>query len=109
MHLTATSTGGTKPVISHFLRFFALLLLKVRTAIREPLVTIPKHFQNIRFAHDTSGAQRFASPVPFSPPLDTEIDASLPGAACPQRQAAMPPFFYETKDMSEDCLNLRIA
>ena len=66
-------------------------------------------FQNIKFAHDTSGARRFAPPEPFTPPPDTIVDASSPGSACPQIQDAMPPFFSETKEISEDCLNLRIA
>lgn len=89
----------------------------------EPLVLIEKtgvtyhgtvsdsveQFQNIRFAHETSGKRRFSPPEPYIPPKNTIIDAKSPGASCPQHQAAMPPFFDETTDMSEDCLNLRIA
>jgi carboxylesterase type B len=68
-----------------------------------------EHFQNIKFAHDTSGPRRFAPPVQYVPPPGSEVDASAPGSACPQTRDAMLPFFDETKDMSEDCLNLRIA
>jgi carboxylesterase type B len=68
-----------------------------------------EHFQNIKFAHDTSGPRRFAPPLPFLPPPGSKIDASVAGPACPQTRDAMPPFFAETKEMSEDCLNLRIA
>jgi carboxylesterase type B len=106
-----------------FWGLFAVCILETGFVTAKPVVTTPKgrvtyrgtaqgsveHFQNIKFAHDTSGARRFAPPVPFSPPPGTEIDASLPGSACPQTQAAMPPFFDKTKEMSEDCLNLRIA
>lgn len=37
------------------------------------------------------------------------LDATAPGAACPQLRAAMPPVFAETPEVGEDCLNLRIA
>ncbi|KAL1613155.1 hypothetical protein SLS60_001387 [Paraconiothyrium brasiliense] len=67
-----------------------------------------EHFQNIKYGHDTSGARRFAPPVPYIPDGD-EIDATLPGPACAQMRDAVPPFFSETPDISEDCLNLRIA
>jgi hypothetical protein len=109
--------------MTSFWNFFALVLLESCVATAETLVTIPKskvtyrgalqgsveHFQNIKFAHDTYGARRFAPPVPCLPPSGTEIDASSPGPACPQIRGTMPPFYDETKDMSEDCLNLRIA
>jgi carboxylesterase type B len=103
--------------------FFLLAMLPFHCLAAEPLVVSPKnqvtyrgtsagtvqHFQNIRFAHDTSGPRRFGPPVPFAPPHGSEVDASAPGAACPQTPDAMPPAFAETKEMSEDCLNLRIA
>jgi carboxylesterase type B len=123
LYLFATITSETAPIMSGFWSLLALLLLEIQIATAKPLVTIPEskvayhgtaqgsieHFQNIRFAHDTSGARRFAPPVPYLPPSGSEIDTSSPGSACPQTQAAMPPFFDETKDMSEDCLNLRVA
>lgn len=66
-------------------------------------------FHNIKFAHDTSGQRRFAPPEPYTPPDGTEIDGTSPGPACPQFQAAIPPFFDETPSISEDCLHLRIT
>ncbi|CAG8972998.1 hypothetical protein HYALB_00007845 [Hymenoscyphus albidus] len=68
-----------------------------------------EQFQNIKYAHDTSGERRFAPPEPYLPPENTIIDAKTPGPSCPQHQVAMPPFFSETTEMSEDCLHLRIA
>jgi carboxylesterase type B len=68
-----------------------------------------EHFQNVRYAHDTSGARRFSPPERYTPPPGAEINATLPGFACPQIKDAMLPFFSETGAISEDCLNLRIA
>lgn len=68
-----------------------------------------EHFQNIKFAHDTSGERRFAPPEPYTPPDDSEVDATAPGPACPQSEASIPPFFDETPNTSEDCLSLRVA
>ncbi|KAH8900819.1 alpha/beta-hydrolase [Thozetella sp. PMI_491] len=102
----------------------ALAFLAVGSCVvADPMVTIPEsnvkyrgittgsveQFMNIRFAHDTSGARRFAPPEPYTPPEGSKIDATKPGAACPQMSAAVPPFFVETTDISEDCLNVRIA
>ncbi|PVI00996.1 alpha/beta-hydrolase [Periconia macrospinosa] len=64
-----------------------------------------EHFQNIKFAD----ARRFAPPENYTPQEGSLIDASSPGPACPQIKDALPPFFAETPDISEDCLNLRIA
>jgi carboxylesterase type B len=64
-----------------------------------------EHFRNIKFAE----ASRFAPPVIYTPPKGSLVDASSPGSACPQIKDALPPFFAETPDVSEDCLNLRIA
>jgi carboxylesterase type B len=64
-----------------------------------------EHFQNIRFAE----ARRFAPPELYTPEKGSTIDASSPGPACPQIKGPLPPFFSETQDISEDCLNLRIA
>lgn len=68
-----------------------------------------EHFHNIRYAHDTSGHRRFAPPEPYVPPEGSVLDATTPGPACPQSQAAIPPVFAETPSISEDCLNLRIS
>ncbi|KAK4659849.1 hypothetical protein QC762_113190 [Podospora pseudocomata] len=101
----------------------ALLALTAASAIAEPIVAIAKnkityrgttsgsieHFQNIKYAHDTSGHRRFAPPQPYVPPEGSEMDASAPGPACPQNRAGVPPFFADTPDISEDCLSLRIS
>ncbi|SPQ21482.1 71117122-090b-44f1-9b5e-52a02fb6a7c1 [Thermothielavioides terrestris] len=106
-----------------FLRTAILVGLAARSALADPSVTLRKnkvtyrgtaaggveHFQNIRYAHDTSGQRRFAPPEPYSSPEGAEVDASAPGPACPQSKAAMPPYFVEIPEISEDCLNLRIA
>jgi carboxylesterase type B len=105
-------------------RFAALTLALSYSAVAEPVVQLPgsgvtyqgrtnennvEHFLNIKYAQDTSGARRFAPPEPFTPPDDSRISAVDPGPACPQSEAALPPFFDETPVTSEDCLNLRIA
>lgn len=68
-----------------------------------------EYFEKIKFAHDTSGERRFAPPEPYTPPDGSEIDATVPGPACPQSKSGLPPFFSETPDISEDCLHLRIV
>ncbi|OTA82015.1 hypothetical protein M434DRAFT_37307 [Hypoxylon sp. CO27-5] len=68
-----------------------------------------EHFLNIKYAHDTSGRRRFAPPEPYTPPKGSEIAATAPGPACPQSREALPPFFDDTPEISEDCLNLRIS
>ncbi|KAI1141093.1 alpha/beta-hydrolase [Hypoxylon sp. FL0543] len=68
-----------------------------------------EHFMNIKYAHDTSGSRRFAPPEPYIPPIGIEVEAKAPGPACPQSKEALPPFFDETVEISEDCLNLRIS
>ncbi|KAI0399411.1 hypothetical protein F4802DRAFT_589597 [Xylaria palmicola] len=65
-----------------------------------------EEFYNIKFAHDTSGSQQFAPPKPYTPLPDIEIDATIPGPACPQTRASIPPFFAETPNQSEDCREL---
>ncbi|KAI5865150.1 Alpha/Beta hydrolase protein [Durotheca rogersii] len=89
----------------------------------EPIVELPssrvtyrgtvhdsvEHFQNIRFAHDTSGERRFAPPEPYAPPEGSEVDATAPGLACPQSKAGLPPLLDAVAEFGEDCLNLRIA
>ncbi|KAI1105597.1 Alpha/Beta hydrolase protein [Jackrogersella minutella] len=68
-----------------------------------------EHFQNIKFAHDTSAERRFTPPEPYTPLPGSEIDATAPGPACPQSKPGIPPFFDETPNISEDCLHLRIS
>lgn len=100
-----------------------LSLVLTATAVAEPVVRLPnskvayrgvardlvEDFHNVKFAHDTAGQRRFAPPEPYSPPDGSEIDGTSHGPACPQFQAAVPPFFDETPDISEDCLHLRIT
>lgn len=100
---------------------FGLALL-YSAVVAEPVVHVGKvtyhglsansteHFHNIRYAHDTSGARRFAPPEPYTPPEGSlDVDAATPGSACPQSKAAIPLIFAEVPDISEDCLNLRIS
>ncbi|KAI0100382.1 alpha/beta-hydrolase [Nemania sp. FL0031] len=102
----------------------ALSSLAVQPSLAtDPIVTLPQSkityrgilrgtvedFHNIKFADDTSGSRRFAPPKPYSPPPGSEVDATVPGPACPQTRAAIPPFFSETPNQSEDCLNLQIT
>lgn len=102
----------------------SVILVWIGTAVaRTPSVTIAsnkvtyrgtvsdsvEHFQNIKYAYDTSGHRRFAPPEPFAPAPNTIVEASSPGPSCPQIKDAMPPFFSEAGEMSEDCLHLRIA
>ena len=70
-----------------------------------------EQFQNIRYAEDTSGVNRFAPPVPYLPSRGSTVDATVGGDACPQRAAQISffPFLPTIEKMSEDCLSLRIA
>ena len=68
------------------------------------------HFQNIFYAEDTSGSNRFAPPVTLTPPRGTVVDATAAGAWCPQGTGGPPlPFTSPIDKISEDCLSLRIA
>lgn len=68
------------------------------------------HFQDIFYAEDTSGSNRFAPPVTFTPPRGTIIDATAAGAWCPQCTGGPPlPFTSPITTISENCLSLRIA
>lgn len=105
------------------LRAVCLCLVLTAAVVAEPVVRLNKSnvayrgitrdlvedFHNIKFAHDTAGQRRFAPPEPYSLPHGSEIDGTSHGPACPQFQAAIPPFFDETPDISEDCLHLRIT
>ncbi len=68
-------------------------------------------FQNIRYAEDTSGPNRFAPPIPYLPSSGSTVNATVGGDACPQRpqQISSFPFLSIIENMSEDCLSLRIA
>ena len=68
-------------------------------------------FQGIRFGQDTSGLNRFKHPKPFIYPNDSTVDATQPGAACPQNtvQTFLGITQNETVTLSEDCLNLLVV
>ncbi|RAL02596.1 alpha/beta-hydrolase [Aspergillus ibericus CBS 121593] len=68
-----------------------------------------EHFQNIFYAEEPTGARRFAPPVPVRPPKGTVIDATHPGAWCPQGTGDILPFTSRVSNISENCLSLRIA
>ena len=70
-----------------------------------------EQFKNIRYAEDTSGANRFAPPIPYLPRRGSTVYATVDGDACPQRAEPLSffPFLSIIEKMSEDCLNLRIA
>ncbi|KAJ6183796.1 hypothetical protein N7519_005097 [Penicillium mononematosum] len=69
-----------------------------------------EEFLNIPYAHDTSGIHRFSPPRAYIPPRNSIINATFPGAACPQPRIPLPADPYTIlKDVSEDCLTLRIA
>lgn len=69
-----------------------------------------EHYQNIFYAKDTSGANRFAPPIPYTPPPGTTVDATTAGAWCPQALGGPPlPFTSLVSNVSENCLSLRIA
>lgn len=67
-------------------------------------------FLNIKFGVGTAGDNRFAPPQPYTYPSGSTVDASRPGAACPQSKIPLPrfPLLDNITDVSEDCLTLRI-
>ncbi|KAJ6127818.1 carboxylesterase [Penicillium samsonianum] len=67
-------------------------------------------FLNIRFAKDTGGSNRFAPPEPYSYPYGSVINATRPGAACPQQKVPLQglELFDNVTHISEDCLTLRV-
>lgn len=68
-----------------------------------------EHFQNIFYALEPSGSRRFAPPVPVEHVAGTVIDATAPGAWCPQGLGDILPFTSRVTNISENCLSLRIA
>ncbi|OTA97448.1 hypothetical protein M434DRAFT_26753 [Hypoxylon sp. CO27-5] len=68
-----------------------------------------EHFQNIFYAEDTSGKNRFAPPVPIKHEEGSFIDATQSGAWCPQGIGDILPFTSKVTNISENCLSLRIA
>lgn len=69
-----------------------------------------EQFMSIRYGQDTGGEQRFRPPIPFVPEADSVVDATEPGAACPQPEQPMNQDpWTRIKKISEDCLTLRIS
>lgn len=71
-----------------------------------------ENFQNIRYGNDTSGANRFKHPQPFTYPNGTTVQATAAGASCPQQTIESLVGITQNEgvySLSEDCLNLRIA
>ncbi|KAJ0115227.1 alpha/beta-hydrolase [Diaporthe amygdali] len=68
-----------------------------------------EHFQNIFYAEDPSGPRRFSAPVPTKPDRGSVIDATQPGAWCPQATGDVLPFTSRVTNVSENCLSLRVA
>jgi carboxylesterase type B len=67
-------------------------------------------FQNIFYAQDTSGANRFKPPVPIKLPPGSTVDGTAPGAMCPQAKGdAAFPFTSPTTNTSENCLSLKMG
>ncbi|PLB55452.1 alpha/beta-hydrolase [Aspergillus steynii IBT 23096] len=68
-----------------------------------------EHFHEIFYAENPSGERRFAPPVPVKPTKGSIIDATRPGAWCPQGTGDVLPFTSQVTNISENCLSLRIA
>lgn len=68
-----------------------------------------EHFQNIFYAENTAGNNRFRPPVPVKPARGSVIDATKSGAWCPQGTGDIFPFTSRVTNISENCLSLRIA
>lgn len=65
-------------------------------------------FLNIRFGQNTAGNNRFAAPKPFEYPSGSLVNATAPGAACPQQSDPGFQLFDNVTNISEDCLTLRV-
>jgi hypothetical protein len=69
-------------------------------------------FLGIKYAQDTSGANRFNAPKPFTPSPGSFISADRPGPACPQDVSVgedfLPLYLTIFRDTSEDCLSLNV-
>ncbi|KAI1135034.1 alpha/beta-hydrolase [Hypoxylon sp. FL0543] len=68
-----------------------------------------EHFQNVFYAEDTAGQNRFAPPVLIKHERGSFIDATQSGAWCPQGIGDILPFTSRVVNISENCLSLRIA
>lgn len=68
-----------------------------------------EHFHEIFYAESPVGERRFAPPVPVTLTKGSIIDASRPGAWCPQGTGDILPFTSRVANVSENCLSLRIS
>ncbi|KAI9040016.1 alpha/beta-hydrolase [Aspergillus affinis] len=68
-----------------------------------------EHFHEIFYAENPVGEKRFAPPVPVKPSKGSIVDATRPGAWCPQGTGDILPFTSRVANISENCLSLRIA
>ncbi len=83
---------------------------RTRVSYRGTISNGVQQFQNIFYAEDTSGSNRFAPPIPYIPPPGTIVDATAAGSWCPQGVGAAPlPWTSPITNVSENCLSLRIA
>lgn len=69
-------------------------------------------FHGIRYAHDTSGKNRFQPPKPYIPSPGSLIPAIDQGPACPQSalvgESFLPLYLTVFRYYSEDCLSLNV-
>lgn len=69
-------------------------------------------FLGIKYAHDTSGINRFEPPKPYTPTPGSSVQAVNPGPACPQDanvgESFLPLYLTIFRDYSEDCLSLNV-
>ena len=83
---------------------------RLGVSYRGKLVDGIERFENIFYAEDTPGSRRFAPPVPYVPTPGNLIDATTPGAWCPQGTGDPPlPFTSPITNISENCLSLRVV
>ncbi|OGM50678.1 hypothetical protein ABOM_000454 [Aspergillus bombycis] len=68
-----------------------------------------EHYQNIFYAEAPWGKHRFAPPIPFQYARGSVVDATRPGAWCPQGMGDVLPFTSRVVNISENCLSLRVA
>ncbi|TVY91626.1 Secreted lipase [Lachnellula willkommii] len=78
--------------------------------VKGTLANNVESFLNIRVGASTAGSNRFAPPKAYTYPPGSVIDATQPGAACPQQMVPLEsfPIFDNVTNISEDCLTLRV-
>lgn len=111
MLLSSTSLAPLS-LISNLLNGSTPIVRDARTGVsyRGTSTNSVDHFQNIFYAEDTSGLNRFAPPVPYMPSPGTIVDTTAAGASCPQGLGGPPlPWTSPITNVSENCLSLRIA